>query len=76
MPFRVPGRNRAGGRHLCPARVLLQDGVRTSRSVNSRISTPGCMSSCKSPVETGLAPRFYATTVTLFFYTESSQPML
>jgi hypothetical protein len=41
--------------------ALLQDGVRTSLSVNSRIRTPVCISSCRSPIETGLPPRFYAT---------------
>jgi hypothetical protein len=41
--------------------ALLPDGVRTSLSLNSRIRTPGCISSCQSPVETGLPPRFYAT---------------
>jgi hypothetical protein len=41
--------------------ALLQDGARTSLSVTSRINTPGCISSCKSPIEIGLKPRFYAS---------------
>ena len=45
---------------FAPGAALLQDGARNTLSVNSGISTPGGISSCKSPVETGFQAGVHA----------------